>query len=237
MAGPSRSNSRGMWPPIAANMPTMAGIYIHSLLPNPYPPHTDRMQRKSGRTVVLVILAAVAAVTAIVVGGFVFFEPEKQPCATGDMAENEFINGVYTPREETFDNVEDAEAFICHSVPELHAEGWDLELITAERSHALSQTIDGNGTASVTLFYEHDALDRTLILISTPLFTEGGIPQPFTEREVTFGDHRGKLIRGGINPNIATVIWTKDNLQTFAIVPTDDAFTEEQLLEVLATAR
>jgi hypothetical protein len=153
------------------------------------------------------------------------------------MAENEFINGVYTPRQETFDNVDDAEAFICHSVPQLHADGWKLETISAERSHALAQTVDGNGTASVTLQYENDDLDRTLILDSTPFFTEGGIPQAFTEKDVTFGEHRGKLIRGGINPNMATVIWTDDGLQVRAVVPTDDRFTEERLLEVLATAR
>jgi hypothetical protein len=195
------------------------------------------MERKSGRGVVLVILGAVAGIMTIVVAGFIFFEPEKSPCATGEMAENEFINGVYTPRQETFDNVEDAEAFICHSVPELHADGWDLEVIQAERSHALTQTVDGNGTASVTLQYQNNDLDRTLILDSTPFFTEGGIPQPFTEKDVTFGDHRGKLIRGGTNPNMATVIWTDDGLQVRAIVPTDDRFTEDDLLEVLATAR
>ena len=219
------------------DVPTMVGTYIRSLLPNPTKPHTDRMERKTGRGVVLVILAAAASIMAIIVAGFIFFEPESQPCATGAMAENEFINGVYTPRQETFDNVRDAEAFICHSVPQLHADGWDLELINAERSHALAQTVDGNGTANVTLYYENDDLDRTLILISTPFFTEGGIPQPFTERDVTFGEYRGKLIRGGINPAVATVIWTDDTLQTFAVVPTDDAFTEDDLLEVLATAR
>jgi len=195
------------------------------------------MERKSGRGVVLVILGAVAGIMAIVVAGFILFEPERSPCATGEMAENEFINGVYTPRQETFDNVEDAEAFICHSVPELHADGWDLEVIQAERSHALAQTVDGNGTASVTLQYQNNDLDRFLILDSTPFFTEGGIPQPFTEKDVTFGDHRGKLIRGGINPNMATVIWTDNGLQVRAVVATNDAFTEDDLLQVLATAR
>ena len=53
---------------------------------------------------------------------------------------------------------------------------------------------------------------------------------------MTFGDHRGKLIRGGINPNMATVIWTDDGLQIRAVVPTDSAFTEDEFLEVLATA-
>ena len=195
------------------------------------------MERKSGRGVVLVILGAVAGIMAIVVAGFIFFEPEKSPCATGEMAENEFINGVYTPRQETFDNVEDAEAFTCHRVPELHADGWDLEAISAARSHALAQTVDGNGTASVTLQYQNDHLERTLILDSTPFFTEGGIPQPFTQKDVTFGDHRGKLIRGGINPNMATVTWIDDGLQVRAVGPTDDAFTEDELLQVLATAR
>jgi hypothetical protein len=195
------------------------------------------MERKSGRGVVLLILGAVAGITAIVVAGFLLFEPEKSPCATGAMAENELINGAYVPRQETFDDVEDAEAFICHSVPELHAEGWDLEAISAQRSHALAETVDGNGTASVTLQYENDEHDRTLTLDSTPFPSEGGVPQPFTQKDVTFGDHRGKLVRGGINPNMATVIWTDDGLQVRAVVLTDSSFTEEQLLEVLATAR
>ena len=195
------------------------------------------MERRSGRVVVLVILGALASIIAIVLAGFWLFEPGAAPCATGDIAENEFVNGAYVPREETFDNVEDAEAFICHDVPELHADGWDLEIIEAERSHALAETVDGNGTAAVTLEYRNDSLDRRLILDATPFFTEGGIPQPFTEKPVSFGEHDGKLIRGGINPKMATVIWVVDNLQVRAVVETDDSFTEEQLLAVLATAR
>jgi hypothetical protein len=195
------------------------------------------VEGKSGQRVVLVILAALGAVIAIVVAGFVFFEPEKQPCATGEAANNEFVNGAYVPRQETFDTVHDAEAFICHDVPELHADPWELETISAERSHALAQTVDGNGTASVTLTYRNDSLNRTLTLEASPFRFEGGIPSPATEEPVEFGDFTGTLIRGGINPNLATVLWLDDDLNMHATAQTDSSFTEDDLLGVLATAR
>ena len=141
------------------------------------------------------------------------------------------------PRQETFDNVEDAEAFICHDVPELHAEGWELETISAERSHELSQTVDGNGYAAITLTYQNNALGRTLVLEGTPFDFREGIPQPSTQKEVRFGQYQGTLIRGGINPNSALVLWTVGNLQMRATTQTDASFTEQDLLDVLATAR
>jgi hypothetical protein len=195
------------------------------------------MQARSGRGVVLLILAALFVVVAIVIAGFVLFEPASAPCATGEAADNEFVNGAYVPRQETFDNVEDAEAFICHDVPELHADGWELETISAERSHALAQTVDGNGTAIVTLAYRNETLARILVLAASPFITEGSYPEPHTEEDVAFGDYRGKLIRGGINPNVALVAWTDENLWLVAAVTTDAAFDEDALLEVLSTAR
>ena len=192
---------------------------------------------QSGRTVVLAILAALLAVVGIVVAGFLLFEPEKAPCATGEAAENEFIDGAYVPRQETFESVEDAEAFICHDVPILHTEGWELETISAERSHELSQTVDGNGYAGVTLTYENAALGKTLVLDATPFQFREDIPQPSTEKEVRFGEYRGRLIRGGINPSSALLFWTVGNLQMRATTQTDTSFTEQELLEVLATAR
>ncbi len=194
------------------------------------------MQDKSGRTVVLVIHGALSVIIAIVLAGFLLFEPEKAPCATGDAADNEFVNGAYVPRQETLDNVQDAEAFICHDVPELHAEDWELETISAERSHALAQTVDGNGTASVILTYRNESLDRTLTLEATPFRFDDG-PSPATEAPVEFGDFTGILVRGGINPNLATVLWRDGNLNLRATTQTDSSFTEDDLLAVLATAR
>lgn len=195
------------------------------------------MEAKSGRTVVILILGALGTIIAVVLAGFLFFEPEKAPCATGEAADNEFVNGAYVPRQETFDNVEDAEAFICHDVPEIHDDEWELETISAERSHALAQTVDGNGTASVTLTYRNEALDRTLTLEASPFRFEGGIPSPSTQEPVKFGDYTGTLVRGGINPNLATVLWTDKNLNVRATARIDASFTEEALLQVLASAK
>jgi hypothetical protein len=192
---------------------------------------------RSGQRVVLAILAALVAVIGIVLAGYLLFEPESAPCATGEAADNPFVNGAYVPRQENFDNVEDAEAFICHDVPELHAEGWELETISAERSHALAQTVDGNGTAVVHLSYQNDALNRTLQLDSSPFPFDDARPQPSTEKEVRFGDYEGTLHRGGINPNQATVTWLVDNLYVRAVAQTDASFPEEALLDVLATAK
>ena len=73
----------------------------------------------SGARVVIAILGALAALVGIVIIGFTVFEPASAPCATGEEAENELVNGQFVPRTELFTSVRDAEAFICHDVPEL----------------------------------------------------------------------------------------------------------------------
>jgi hypothetical protein len=190
-----------------------------------------------GSRVILAIAAGIVAVVALIAAGFLLLEPDAAPCASGELADNDIVDGAYQNRIESFDSVSDAESFICHDVPELHADGWALDEITAERSLPLDNIVDGDGFAAVHLTYRNDELNRILQFDATPFEFTDPLPSPSTEKDVKIDGRDGRLIRGGINPNAALVLWTWNKVRLRASTQTDAAFPEEDLLRVLGTAR
>ena len=193
----------------------------------------------SGARLVVVLLGAVAALVGAVLIGFALFEPESAPCATGDLARNEFVDGAYVPRTESFDSVHDAEAFICHEVPELGAPEWELEEISAERRVSLERLVEGSGVGFVTLGYIETDSEQALVIESAPFFGpsffESQIPPQRTEETVLIGAIEGTAYHFGINPNQVEVLWHEDTLEHRAVAQLDDGFTLEGLIEVLET--
>ena len=188
---------------------------------------------------VIAILGALAVVVGIVIIGFAAFEPEGAPCASGEAAENPFVNGRYETRTELFSNVRDAEAFICHSVPQVAAEGWALERIQAERTVPLEFLVEGEGLGVVTLGYLEDASGRPLTIDAAPFFGpsyfESLIPPQHTSDGVLVQGRPGTVYRYGINPDQVEVIWWDDTLEHRATVMLDANFTQDDLLQVLQT--
>lgn len=193
----------------------------------------------SGARVVIAILGTLAIVAGLVLLAFTAFEPEAAPCASGDAAENAFVNGRFQPRSELFTDVEDAEAFICHDVPELTAEGWALERIAAERTVSLEFLVEGDGIGVVTLGYLEDASGRPLTIDAAPFFGrsyfESLVPAQHTSDGVLVQGRPATVYRYGINPDQVEVIWHDDTLEHRATVMLDDTFTQDDLLEVLQT--
>lgn len=193
----------------------------------------------SGARLVLAILGALAVVVGVVMIGFIAFEPEAAPCAGGDAADNPFVNGQYQARDELFTSVRDAEAFICHDVPELKAEGWALERIAAHRTVPLEFLVEGEGLGIVTLGYLEDASGRPLTIdaapVSGPSYFESLIPAEHTADTVLVKGRNATVYRYGINPDQVEVLWRDDTLEHRATVMLDDRFTQDDLLRVLQT--
>ncbi len=193
----------------------------------------------SGAKLVIIILGSIAVLVGVVLVGFMLFDPEAAPCASGDMATNPLVGSEYETRTEIFDNVEDAEAFICHSVPQLHAEGWSLERIQAERSRPIEFLVEGDALGIVTLGYLEDASGRALTIEAAPYFGpsyfESLIPAEHTQETVQVQGLPATAYRFGINPNQVEVLWKGTTLEHRATVELDADLTLDDLLKLLDT--
>jgi hypothetical protein len=196
----------------------------------------------SGAKLVIALLGSIALVTILVIVGFMLFEPEGQPCATDQLAQNPLDNGVYGKRVETFDDVETAESFICHSVPGLHADDWHLESIRGERTVPTEFLVEGEGIGFVSLTYtQTDSSGRSITLSSAPLFTRIGyfgslVPPDATSEPVMIKGLAGTAYRFGVNPDAVTVIWQDGTLEHQATSVTGEGFTLQGLVALLETA-
>jgi hypothetical protein len=193
----------------------------------------------SGARLVLAILGALAILVAVVLLAFAIFEPEAAPCATGELATNRLVDGRYEPRNEVFETLDEAEAFICHDVPELRAGGWTLTRIAAERTVPIEFLVEGEGVGAVTLSYEQAGSGRVLTLDAAPNFGrsyfESQVPPQRTEEPVEVSGIAGTAYRFGINPDFVTVIWLDGSLEHRAAAQLTADFTLTDLIEVLET--
>jgi hypothetical protein len=195
----------------------------------------------SGARLVLILFGSFVAVVGTILIGFAVFDPHSTPCAKGDLAENQVVDGHYVTRTETFGSVSDAEAFICHDVPELHADGWTLQTITAERSVSLDRMVDGVGVGFVTLGYVETATGRTLTIDSAPFlgtsYFASLIPEQHTEEPVEIKGAGATAYRFGINPNQVEVLWHAKTLEHRAVTQLESDFTLTDVLGLLETLK
>lgn len=193
----------------------------------------------SGAKLVFVILGGLAVVVGIVLLGFTLFEPETAPCATGDMATNQLVDGRYVSRTESFSAKEDADAFICRGTPELNAEGWSIERIEATRTVPIEILVEGNGIGFVTLSYLDEASGRSLTLDTAPRFSrsffESEVPEQHTAETVTILDDDGTVYRFGVNPDQVVLIWRAGSLEHRATAQLTQDFSLDDMVAVLET--
>ena len=185
------------------------------------------------------LLGSIAVLAGMVVLAFVVFEPEAAPCASGEMATNPLVDGRYQTRTELFDDVEEAEAFICHSVPEIQAEGWALERIEAMRTVPLEFLVEGDGIGVVTLGYLSDASGQPLTLDAAPFFGrsyfETLVPEQHTTEEVRVKGREATVYRYGVNPDQVEVLWQDETLEHRATIQLHERLDLEDVLQVLET--
>ena len=195
----------------------------------------------SGARLVTLILGSLAAVIVVVLIGYTVFNPEASPCASGAMATNELANDEYVPRTEIFNNVQDAEAFICHDVPQLHADGWALERIEAYRSRPIEFLVEGEAVGFVTLGYLQDSSGTPLTIQAAPYFGpsyfEAQIPPDHTQEPVKVNGLPATVYRYGINPNQVDVLWQDKTLEHRATVELDANLTLDDLIRLLDTLK
>jgi hypothetical protein len=135
------------------------------------------LRSKQGALVVLSIFAGVAAISLLAVLGFwLTGGRDNLRCDEGEASVNPTAeSGAIQPLSRSFQTIEDAEAFICHSVARAEdASGWTLTEIVAHRDRGLNEIVEGTGYAEVHLRYNHDSSGAMATLIVTP-FT---LPRP-----------------------------------------------------------
>jgi DNA-binding CsgD family transcriptional regulator len=130
--------------------------------------------------------------------------PVPPQCVTGPRADNPTVQSpsgttITMPTNERFPTVEEAEAWICLDVPQadlLH--GWRIMGVSAERSHSLSEFVQGLGHRRIDVVYIREPQVLRVELTTPGDFEIVGAGE---ERKITIGGEPATL-------------WTKDNALT-----------------------
>jgi len=125
-------------------------------------------------------LMVLAALAAHLLGGDQEARVAGVDCVTGEAAENPVgVSGQEVPRQEFFETVAEAEAFLCVDLPEIHAPGWRARGANALRSHSLDAFEPGTfvsgekGFKYAEVYYE----DQDQRLLPTMVMQPEDLPQ------------------------------------------------------------
>ena len=193
------------------------------------------MQGKPGSLVVLTLFAGVALIGGLILAGFVFFPPERLPCAGGEEALNprDEQNRVLE-RRETYGAIEDGERFICRRVPHLQdVEGWHLREVEAYRNNDLARVVEGLGLAIIHLRYTNQEAGTYLNVDMTPQLFPFDPPAGATDASV-----RGEAARLWMEPgHVAVVRWRSNGLDVIARSQLGPDWSSSQLVDLLQHLR
>lgn len=191
----------------------------------------------SGPKVVLAILGSTLAIALLAVAAFLLTDEPNLRCVAGEDTVNPHdAEGRVLPETRTYDNIADAEAFICHRIAYPRLEGWALESAAATRSGSLGKVIEGEAMAGVLLTYRQTSgLQRSVDIDVTPSRIQR--PDFGGEQEaVRVRDAAATLIRGP-QQDQRRVLWQAGGLDFMATAYVGDDFTEQDLLAVLESVR
>ena len=142
----------------------------------------------------------------------------------------------FVPVNDSFDSVDEAEAFICHEIAyPRQAPGWMIENISASRSGPAALVGRGVGFASVTLDY---------MLLNRPGADLRVEVSPFRIDDVTYGiidhvdimDSEAKLIQG-LDDNHFILQWQANGYSFYVEAHLADGFDLHDLFTVLNSIR
>jgi hypothetical protein len=166
-----------------------------------------------GSRVILALIGGTVLFAVAVLGGFIFLRPEEVPCASGEAALNPTVQpGVSLPLTRTLSSVEEAEAFVCHSLPVVTSPDVELKRIEGFRSGSLQDVVEGRGFAEVSMTYTHNQTGEEIVLLAAK---SGSVPPDAPSRVLTSGE--------------IEVVWQKDGLDLALRSRLNSALTREQL--------
>jgi hypothetical protein len=193
----------------------------------------------SGAKVVLAMLGGTLAIALFVVAAFLLTDEGNLRCvANEDTLNPRDAEGRILPETRSYDNISDAEAFICHGVAYPRLEGWVLESAAATRSSDLGKVIEGEASAAVLLTYSRADAGASVEIDVSP----SAIQRPDFEGDresVLVGNAEATLIRSPEPgyPRIRRVLWKANGLDFMATAFLTDDFTESELLALLESVR
>jgi hypothetical protein len=208
----------------------LAGLTV-KLMQAPNPPSAAAT---SGAKVVLVTLGGVVAVAIFVVAAFLLTDTNNLRCVEGELQDNALRpDGSVLPRIESFETIEDAEAFICRRIPHpLDTGDLILRRVHVARQLNLGKTIEGEGGASIEFEYELDYVPQLRLQVAFP---------PQDESEAVEGPTVERITLRGVSAFLQSidagtrVVWTQGDFSYFADART--GFDRATLLRILESIR
>lgn len=192
----------------------------------------------SGPKVIAAIFGGIAFSFLLAGLGFLLLRPEASPCADGEIAQNRFIGPSFEIRTETFDSVSDAGGFICHKVPVLENDDWELTHISAERTVPTEFLVQGYGIGIVSQEYENAATGDALTLQSAPwsgattYFVEMQ-PEHESAEPVSVRGFEATVYRFSSDPDHVYLQWVDRAMQHQAVAELTPSLTLESLVALM----
>jgi len=191
----------------------------------------------SGRRVILFVFGGIALFIVVGLSGFLFLTPKSEPCANGALAKNpETQPGLSLPRQDTLDNLNEAEKFICHTIPVPRDSSLALQQIVGYRQSSLQDVVEGNALAEIRFTYLHKPSGQTLQVNAAPY--DLGPPAKTPESEtIRINGQEGLETHGGPTPDYVVVDWIQGGLAYHAQTLLTGGMTQDTLLALLNSIR
>jgi hypothetical protein len=187
----------------------------------------------SGAKVVVAMFGAVGAIALLAVIAFLLMDDQAVRCVEGELQDNAVrADGSVIPRVETFESLEEAEAFICRRIPHPRETGdFTLSAVRVARERNLGDTIEGEGSADVELDYAALPDGATFNFgVSFPPEPVEGDPADHIE----IGGSEAVLKQ---NEDLASVQWNRDGWTIYVPAQLTANFEAADLMEILESVR
>lgn len=181
------------------------------------------------------MLGGTLAIALLAVAAFLLTDDSKLLCVEGELQDNQLdANGRFLPRVESFATREEAEAFICHSVPYPHeTAGMTLQSVVVTRNTNLGKLIEGTGSANVALEYGFADEPARLTLAAT-LPAAAAEPAPDGEPIDLAGTQATLTQASGEDVYVS---WDEAGFNFVALGRLGDDLQLEDLLRILESVR
>jgi hypothetical protein len=180
------------------------------------------------------MFGGVALVTLAVIVGFLLTHEEPLRCVEGELQDNATRpDGSVLPRVETFDNLRDAEEFICRRIPHPRdTQGFTLTTVRVARERNLGDTIEGEGGADIEFTYAWEGGGRGFEF--SVWFPQELLPSGAGWQETRL-DGKDALVREAAG--ITSLRWNRGGFSYAAQAELGNTFDLSALISVLESVR
>jgi hypothetical protein len=145
-------------------------------------------------------------------------------------------DAAFVPTSQSFDTVEEAEAFICHQVAYPHSTpGWTYELISASRSGPAAYVGRGIGFASITLDYMQPNNPAADMRVEISPYQIAPVTYGIVDQVELMGS-QANLIQGN-QPDYYILQWEAKGFSFYVETHLTDDFRLPDLYDVLNSIR